>query len=337
MKKREDIRDNLAEMWKSFSCVEIARKFKTSVSTITCWARRLNLPHKREKPIRVGSMIGGMKIIELVRSEKGRRMFKCECRCGNTFNQSTEQIRVNKNKCCQKCYEKKSSSFCDLSGKVFGRLTVLRRAKNLGKRTAYECVCVCGKTKIVLAQNLINKTTLSCGCLSIEKARNNYTDISGQRFSRLIVLRRIGKKWECQCDCGKKIISVSTPLIDGRTKSCGCYKNEIVSGPNSHFWKGGISSLNMESRKGSGSRKWAAAVKKRDGYVCQRCGFEGKPLDYKLHAHHIKCFSCHKELRLDINNGITLCKRCHKAFHDLYGDNADESDLNLFLHQAKTK
>ena len=57
-------------------------------------------------------------------------------------------------------------------------------------------------------------------------------------------------------------------------------------------------------------------VYKRDKYTCQCCG------DNKggnLNAHHLNSYNWDKEHRTDINNGITLCKKCHKEFHDIYG------------------
>lgn len=38
-----------------------------------------------------------------------------------------------------------------------------------------------------------------------------------------------------------------------------------------------------------------------------------------LTAHHLDGYSWCKEKRLDINNGITLCKECHEDFHIIYG------------------
>lgn len=53
-------------------------------------------------------------------------------------------------------------------------------------------------------------------------------DITGQKFGRLTVIQRHGKKgWECVCDCGNKTISNSYQLRNGITISCGCYHREI--------------------------------------------------------------------------------------------------------------
>lgn len=57
-------------------------------------------------------------------------------------------------------------------------------------------------------------------------------------------------------------------------------------------------------------RKWRQSVLKRDGYKCAICGSKKN-----LEAHHIKPFAHFENYRLDINNGITLCRKCHKQVH----------------------
>lgn len=55
---------------------------------------------------------------------------------------------------------------------------------------------------------------------------------------------------------------------------------------------------------------WARAVISRDQATCQHCGAtEG------LHAHHIKPFETHPELRWELDNGLTLCGPCHWKVH----------------------
>ena len=59
-------------------------------------------------------------------------------------------------------------TFVDLSGQVFGRLTVLRRAENYGTSARFVCQCECGITRPIMAKNLRNGVTKSCGCLNNE-------------------------------------------------------------------------------------------------------------------------------------------------------------------------
>jgi hypothetical protein len=58
---------------------------------------------------------------------------------------------------------------------------------------------------------------------------------------------------------------------------------------------------------------WASLVKERDK-KCTECGSV-----YYLHAHHIKQYKSHPELRYDVNNGITLCGNCHRKWHSENG------------------
>ena len=61
--------------------------------------------------------------------------------------------------------------FLNLSGQKFGRLTVIRRAKNnKWGGIQWECKCECGKVKVIRAGHLQSGASQSCGCLSAELA-----------------------------------------------------------------------------------------------------------------------------------------------------------------------
>ena len=81
-------------------------------------------------------------------------------------------------------------------------------------------------------------------------------------------------------------------------------------GEKSNAWKGDkcITPINMRIRKSFEYKIWRKSVFERDNYRCVLCGKIGG----KLNAHHIKSFAKYSELRFDINNGITMCEKCHK-------------------------
>ena len=57
----------------------------------------------------------------------------------------------------------------DLSGLVFGRLTVLHRdVSNNYERPRWVCRCICGSTKTIRASSLVVGSSKSCGCLARE-------------------------------------------------------------------------------------------------------------------------------------------------------------------------
>jgi hypothetical protein len=59
-------------------------------------------------------------------------------------------------------------AFIDLTGRVFGRWTVLHRVSNKGCRPAWKCVCTCGTSRTVISADMVNGKSTSCGCLRKE-------------------------------------------------------------------------------------------------------------------------------------------------------------------------
>ncbi|MGH7179978.1 MAG: HNH endonuclease [Tepidisphaeraceae bacterium] len=78
-------------------------------------------------------------------------------------------------------------------------------------------------------------------------------------------------------------------------------------GEKHHNWKGGKRPL----RNRVEDNRWKTAVVERDGRTCRRCGSTTN-----LVAHHFKSWDDFPDLRLDVDNGITLCKACHTSVHE---------------------
>lgn len=61
-------------------------------------------------------------------------------------------------------------------------------------------------------------------------------DLAAQRFGRLVVIQRAknlsgrNAAWACKCDCGNETTVLSSSLLRGITKSCGCLRHDTASG-----------------------------------------------------------------------------------------------------------
>jgi len=80
-------------------------------------------------------------------------------------------------------------------------------------------------------------------------------------------------------------------------------------GDKSANWKGGIDLENKRVRHSLEYEVWRMEVYKKDMFKCRLCGKKD------IVAHHLKLFSEFPELRFSVDNGITLCRSCHKKVH----------------------
>jgi biotin operon repressor len=101
-----------------------------------------------------------------------------------------------------------------------------------------------------------------------------------------------------------------TMSLASREKMSAAKKGKYVGKLNSN-WKGNLVSDEVRERRSYIAKKWRKQVTERDDHKCQKCGSRDK-----LHAHHIKEFKDHPDLRWDLNNGITVCVFCHEKIHN---------------------
>ena len=173
----------------------------------------------------------------------GRRnsYWNCRCECGNLITLRGNSLTSGNTVSCG-CYKKETDEerVRDLTGQVFGRLTVIKEnGRDKNGKVMWLCQCECGKEKTICGESLKNGNTQSCGCSSSK-------DLTGMKFGKLTVislneeesnkLRKRGNRkvklrfWNCQCECGNTKVVSSNSLLEGHVTSCGCGRIKDLTG-----------------------------------------------------------------------------------------------------------
>jgi 5-methylcytosine-specific restriction endonuclease McrA len=163
-----------------------------------------------------------------------------------------------------------------------------------GKSLIKDCI-ICGKKfKVWLAHSeRVKCCSRECGY----KFRRSYKGNKNPAW--------VGGFSNCM-ECGLR-------LTQRKYKRCSRHRNIHNTGSNNKRWKGGITPINFKIRNSTQYKLWRKAVFERDNYTCVWCGDKnGVGHRVILNADHIKPFAYYPELRLNVNNGRTLCLDCHK-------------------------
>lgn len=151
-----------------------------------------------------------------------------------------------------------------------------------------------------------------------------------KKYNRLTPTQKTDRRfhgavvWECLCECGNICYKPIALVVSGNTKSCGCLDIETATFrlQSMHLKQKGVNhpsylgnKIDRQKRSLLEENEWRKAIYKKDNYTCNKCNCRNG----KITAHHLNSWNKFPEQRFDINNGITLCRACHKDFHIQYG------------------
>lgn len=311
----------------------------------------------------IGKRVGKLVVIQKLDDN----YFLTLCDCGKTRNVPSHTLRGNRPsvQSCEDCIDRKEknkrpANFVDRVGHVYGSLTVV---EYLG-HSMWNCICNCGNKRVVGLPFLLNghRSFIACeDCCKrskSEKSSKNNKDIKrnapaknrsnlvGRKFYRLLVtgVNHVSGKdklwkvyWDCICDCGQKTIVHTGALQSGNTKSCGCLQG-TEWGPLTHkqSFISYLRSLDLY-------KNWRLGVLKRDCYRCVACESSGK-----IDAHHVIYFRNIIQIfnvlpgdsyelagcLWDQDNGVTLCRDCHRKVHSKEGKTLQGSILSKYLNRV---
>lgn len=188
-----------------------------------------------------------------------------------------------------------------------------------------ECIALCGHIKKLTLSNLLIEHGLYCKKCGFENR-------SAKRVYKYDYVYNYFEENEC------KLISNEYKGSQAKLNyiaKCG-HENEITF---SKFKNSGQGRLCKKCCKPSGNKHhaynenltdeerisnrdyyeiilWRLNVFKKDNYSCVCCGDDKGG---NLNAHHLNGYNWDVENRLNTENGITLCKKCHENFHKEYG------------------
>jgi len=307
----------------------------TSGKIYSCGCSKLKKIRQNSIDKMIGKKFNHLTVIEYSHSRRNKMYWKCMCDCGNpefvvTY---TGSLTTGNTKSCG-CV--RSGLYTDdISGQKFNMLTVIEYVKTENKRAIFKCLCDCGNYINVMAKNLRNNNTKSCGCLN-----KTYASFNDELVKYGYETRRDPNKKayvQIKCHYCNRWFTPSNHQIHNRLKAiygetrgsshiyCGtacresCPTHGQISYPKDYKNKDSGSSREVQPQL----RKM---VLERDNWECQQCGKSKQTnKNLTLHCHHIDPVANNPIESADIDNCITLCKSCHKKAHQK--DGCGYSDL----------
>lgn len=135
----------------------------------------------------VGKRFGMLTVLEYAGKWDGLHRWRCLCDCGKETIVGQTQLQSGGTKSCG-C--KGNPPMEDITGRVFGNLTVLSSAGWRDGTSFWCCRCSCGQETEVRYSNLVSGHTKSCGCLQRAIYKENLKLVEGTSVALLEASRK---------------------------------------------------------------------------------------------------------------------------------------------------
>lgn len=219
--------------------------------------------------------------------------------CNTQFKTANKNAKYCSQKCLPQSRNKKNKIKCDYCGKE-----IERNNFEMNYRKNHYCSNECKNKDYSL----------------------KYSEANSPRYSKITTFCSV-----CGNDITRNIFEIKKYNRHYCSKECKIKDFKIIfKGENHPSYNPNLSNEErIITRKFYAYVEWRNNIYKRDDYKCRCCG---DSTGHNLNAHHILNYSEHPEQRLLLENGITLCKKCHKDFHDTYGyKHNNKKQLDNFL------
>jgi len=274
---------------------------------------------------------------------------KFRCYCGRESVIAFRDFRLVKR--CQMCGEdiraiKRKHDFQYIKEKFEEFNCKLLEFEYLGCYQSLHFKCHCGNIEIMTYINFLeSKQCHQCNKqhvkdlkkLSIEFVKKQFLLNGCKLLENVYINNHTLIKYRCECgnvdfitynafQYGERCNKCKPERISKSLKENGNLKPKYGSDhPN---WNSNLTDEERQKNRDILENEiWRKEVFERDNYTCQICEQHGK----KLCAHHLDGYHWAIDKRFDVNNGITLCKDCHKEFHHIFGyKNNTEKQFILF-------
>lgn len=249
------------------------------------------------------------------------------CICGNKSKIVLQSFSQGHR--CQKCGSQKAASktkntfqyvqkyFADCNCKLL-------ETEYTGNKTKMKYICSCGNSSRISFNNLTaGQRCIKCGGrekYTFEEVSQYFNNEGCELLEDAYANNRTLMRYICNCGDLSEIKFIS---FQRGTRCKKCNKK------NNNNYNSNLTDKDREDRrKNPEYKQWVKDVYKKDNYTCKKCFKVGD----KLNAHHIEGFAENEKLRIDINNGVTFCQKCHNKFHAQYGKkNIGRKQYNNFI------
>jgi len=217
--------------------------------------------------------------------EGARRRMIHRVNCSKCGKQLSRHSKRDGHKICAACYAARPRAiiYCHDCGKELNRRAFWTGTKHCGS---------CSKLGIVLSEECKKK-------IGLANMGKHSSPETGIKISRA----KMGHSVSAATRQKISVAHQGIPNSAEQNRKIG----DAHRGERHYNWKGGPTNERDRIEVTPEYRAWRMAVFSRDDYTCQYCFGRGGKLD----AHHVNSFRKYPELRIEINNGLTLCHACH--------------------------